>query len=120
MSDVTCVVLSIGWDEAPTIIELVNKFWETEYTDASVGFKTKELCEFHEAYGGTKSFQDTVYPGAFNYLDLYGFFEHLDSIRWENPELIQVMYKTEHQDLWEIDTLASWKEKANADTESND
>lgn len=121
MGDVTCVFLSIGWDEAPDIIKLVNKFWDDEFKEENDArcFKEKDLCEFYEAYGGTKAFQNTVYPGAFNHLDLHGFMQHLDSIKWENPELIQVMYMTERQDLWKIDTLESWKGKLDADKSSD-
>ena len=44
-------------------------------------------------YGGSKGFEASIAIGAFNYLDMKGFVQHLASIDWPHPISIQIMYK---------------------------
>ena len=52
--------------------------------------------------GGRKAQQADIYLGAFNYLDIGAFVEKIKSIKWVDPEYVQLFLKDEDDDLFNI------------------
>ena len=53
-------------------------------------------------YGGTKFLEAPLYIGAFNHLDINQFINHLRTIHWEFPELVQIIAKGQEDDKFTI------------------
>lgn len=58
-------------------------------------------------HGGTKGFELPLWGGAFNYLDLTAFMEHLRTkVKWRHPDLVRVIVAEQDDDAFRIETLA--------------
>ncbi|MFT3825135.1 MAG: hypothetical protein QM731_14525 [Chitinophagaceae bacterium] len=53
-------------------------------------------------YGGSKFLETPLYVGAFNYFDLEPFIEHFKTIKWEEPEYVQVIVKEQEENKFKI------------------
>jgi hypothetical protein len=98
MSNVTNLILHIGIaeDENQKIAE-VNMFFDDQRPLVSI--KDESLPDGW--YGGTKHLECNLYVGAFNYLNLERFVAHLKTIRWGEPEALQLI-KEEGDDWFSI------------------
>jgi protein associated with RNAse G/E len=107
MSVVTNLILHIGiLEDEEDRIKDVNEFWEDGI--GLVSFDSSDLPRGW--YGGTKMLEANLYVGAFNYLDLDEFITHLEKIRWEYPEEVQVIVKEQEDDLFRIIQLSPKQE----------
>jgi len=57
-------------------------------------------------YGGTKMLETNVAIGSFNHLRLNDFVEHLESIKWEEPQNVQLIVQEQDDERFRIITLA--------------
>lgn len=53
-------------------------------------------------YGGTKYMECCIFMGAYNYLNLNEFIDHLKSIEWEDPEDVQLIVRNQNEDRFKI------------------
>ena len=53
-------------------------------------------------YGGTKMLETNVAIGAFNYLELEEFIEHLRNIKWEEPQNVQIIVKEQNDEKFRL------------------
>jgi len=53
-------------------------------------------------YGGDKMLEAQIYVGAFNYLDLEGFLEHVRGLAWQKDDSVQVFVKKQEEDVFRI------------------
>ena len=92
MSVVTNVILSIGIRDALNKkITEINRFFEQSGGRGLVSMDDPALPEGW--YGGSKMLEAYLYVGAFNHLDLTGFYKHLQSLSWEQPESVQLIIR---------------------------
>ena len=103
MSCVCDTILKIGTleSEQERLIE-VNSYFEDQK-----GFVLLDCDSLPESakhwYGGSKVFQTTIAIGAFNYLGVEEFKEHLkNNVRWEFPDEMQLIYCNEDDDNFQI------------------
>lgn len=108
MSYVTNVILSTGTlfdEEEEKILQEVNKFFVDKDNPAysKNGFVNVEDASLPRGwYGGDKMLEASLFIGAFNYLNLEGLIEHLQSIQWEYPEDVQLIIKEDGESRFEI------------------
>ena len=91
MSRVTNLILgAFESDESrpPRWLVEVNSFFER---DAQAGLGHMDERPGAAAYGGSKFLERDVAIGAFNYLLLAEFLDHLRGVKWENPGDVQVI-----------------------------
>jgi hypothetical protein len=103
MSQVTNIILSMGSqdeDEDKRKIQEVNAFFEGEQK----GFVlvNDEDSPFHGWYGGSKFFAGDVAIGAFNYLHLKKFIEHIQTLKWEMPDEVQLIVREQDDTRFRI------------------
>jgi hypothetical protein len=108
MSIVTNLILtfSIGEDESSRTEEVNN------FSNQGRGFKlvsadferisSSTPYEVKTWYAGTKFLETPLFIGAYNHLDLSGLVRHLKSVRWEEPENVQLMLKTQDSNKFKI------------------
>lgn len=89
MSVVTNVILTVPcWERRGNVCERINEFFEPGSGFRNIG----------DAAGGTKHLEADVLVGAFNYFDLGAFIDHLNTIRFENPENVCLFVKEQEDD----------------------
>ncbi len=107
MSVVTDVALMFGISEgrhAPknAIMTRINAFFASD--GSAAGTVIGGLVSVDDEslprgwYGGSKMLQSELLVGAFNYLDTDRFVEHLEGIKWHQPERVAMMLRYEHDD----------------------
>lgn len=102
MSQVTNLILSFSVGEKEEVmIKEVNSFlsFGKEINLVSMDFQGDAKFRW---YGGSKFLEANLYVGAFNNFDLEGFFNHLKKIKWDEPELVQLILKEEFDDRFKI------------------
>ena len=106
MSNVTNLILSIGYHDAEAgKIHEVNRYFEEPEIEA---LRCRGLVSIDDSslpegwYGGSKYFEANIYLGAFNYLLLDEFIEHLRSIQWQSPEDLQIIVMGQEDDGFRI------------------
>ena len=53
-------------------------------------------------YGGSKMLETNIYVGAFNYLDLNAFISHIKTIKWKEPENVQLIVQGDNDEKFKI------------------
>ncbi len=99
MSVVTNIILSfsiIDEDDEETTrddarLVQINKFFNNRR-----GFM--EIAD--DCIGGSKRLEHPTFIGAFNYFDLNGFIRHLETLKWVEPENVQVFVCEQEQDRY--------------------
>ena len=92
MSRVTNLILTCSLGEREKyIISQINKFKINGNSLGIVSINDDKLPKGW--YGGTKYMECNIFIGAFNYIDLRKFVEHLKSIKWEDPEDVQLIIR---------------------------
>jgi hypothetical protein len=100
VSYVTNVILHIGiLDDAKTRLQEVNHFFE-EGLRPLISVDDPTLPRGW--YGGDKMLECKISIGAFNYLYLDGLITHLKTIKWEEPESLQLLVKDGRDDKFRI------------------
>lgn len=79
-----------GWIDRYPLVDEINA-WLTEQGKGV-------LTDLADHAGGNKHMQINVWGGAFNYLDLDGFLQHVASRRWEEPEHVTLLWNDEHDE----------------------
>ena len=101
MSNVTNLLLHIGMlEDEKAKIQEVNAYFEQRQVRPLISLDDEHLPRGW--YGGDKYLECRLYVGAFNYLYLDEFIEHLKTITWEEPEALQLMVKEERDDLFQV------------------
>jgi hypothetical protein len=90
MSVVTNVLLKLPICEEEKIHEINKFFGERRGFEEEIGAN----C------GGTKVMEATVFPAAFNHLEIEKFIEHIRSIEWESPESVQLFICGQEEELF--------------------
>lgn len=93
MSEVTNLILtfSLGEMEKERIAE-VNTFVNNDLAINLVSVDDKKLPKGW--YGGTKYFEAAIYVGAFNYIKLDSFIDHLKKkVKWDEPQYVRLIIK---------------------------
>ena len=103
MSFVTTVLLVFpkAEDEEMRMGE-VNQF---HYLDTPLSLRSIEEASGNRDitwYGGNKPVVTNVYIGSYNHFDIRGFLDHLRSVRWENPERVQVFVQSEDEWMFNV------------------
>jgi len=101
MSRVSNVIIAVpvGEDTAARLWE-VNAYFERRKERGFPG-DIQELAP--DAIGGHKALESALFIGAFNYLDLLDFLRHLaGAVRWDAPDAVQVLVRTEEEELWDL------------------
>jgi hypothetical protein len=98
MSEVTNVLLafSILEDDDARIAD-VNAWLE-----ASCGHALKSVWDNRDCYGGGKAMEAPLFAAALNYLPLDQFLAHLRTVRWKEPDCVQLILRGQHDDRWRI------------------
>lgn len=103
MSHVTNIILHMSCmeDEDSRLAE-ANKFFDDPHRGL-VHMEDPKLP--HGWYGGTKLIEAEIAIGAFNYLELHAFVEHLrEHVQWNTPECVQLFIKRQHDEkFWVFD-----------------
>lgn len=113
MSRVTNIILSTGYEnDLDKIIDQINAYLiEKGMHTGLVSIDTDTLPRGW--YGGSKMLECELFIGAFNYLHLEEFLEHLKSYSWQYPECVQVIYKEQQDDrfsVWNLDSTGDGDE----------
>lgn len=102
MSFVTSIILIFSSleDEKLRISE-VNSFL---VRGNSINLKSIEHFnnESFQWYGGSKSLLSNIYVGSYNYLDLEKFLIHISKVKWEEPQYVQLLIRTENEYTYRI------------------
>ncbi|NQY05521.1 MAG: hypothetical protein HRT68_04760 [Flavobacteriaceae bacterium] len=94
MSKVTNIILTSSVIENEEfVIKEIEKFILRGNSLKIVSINNKTLPEGW--YGGSKHFESNVFIGAYNYLDIKSFINHLKIIKWKDPECVQLFYLEE-------------------------
>ncbi len=105
MSWVTGVILKIGgWEDNEQRMSEINAFLETRYPKGFVGVDNPSLPD--KWYGGDKYLEDGLYIGSFNYFPLQQFLKYLQSLPWQEPELVQVLVQEQEDQGFRIISIA--------------
>jgi hypothetical protein len=102
MSYVSNVILSFSIGEGDSerdhadVIERVNEYFARESKN---GFR---IPEHNDWYGGSKTLERPTFIGAFNYIGLDDFLDHLRTLPWKEPESVQVIICDQHDDEYRI------------------
>ena len=102
MSQVTNLFLSFSVGENEEVmIKEVNSFlsFGKKINLVSIDFQKNAKYRW---YGGTKFLEANLYVGAFNNFDLEGFINHLKKIKWDEPEIVQIILKEEFDERFKI------------------
>jgi hypothetical protein len=100
MSYVTNTILAFSIiEDVRSRFEEVNTF----FTDRSGFMWTWHSDE--EWTGGSKHLEHPTFVAAFNHLDFDGLIVHLRSVKWEEPENVQLIICGQDDDRYEIHTL---------------
>ena len=83
-------------DEWPIANE-INVWLKTNYDE--------QLHYLSDAASGGKSFQAVMYAGCFNFFDLDKFIAFLRTLEWVEPELVQLLIKSEEDELFSMPKL---------------
>lgn len=107
MSKVTNLILTCSVSEKEDFIESeISKFKIKDTPINITSIHDKMLPS--SWYGGSKNMECNVFIGAYNYLDLNSFISHLKSIKWEDPEIVQLFVLEDHEDMFKkIDLFES-------------
>ena len=99
MSYVTNLILHIGiLEDRDQRIEEVNQYFQKDDTKPLIFIEAPD----RDWYGGDKYLECYLYVGAYNYLHLDGFIEHLKSLTWQEPESLQLIVKEQEDDKFRI------------------
>ena len=102
MSVVTNLVLCLGVSDGESAgrkIEEVNRY----FADSCKGLVSVDDPALPRGwYGGSKFLEADLYIGAFNHLDLQAFIGHIRSIRWKQPDCVQVFVKEQDDDRFRL------------------
>ena len=94
MSSVTNLIIHFSSSEdSIEIINEINKYKVRGNTLDIVSMDDKKLPV--KWYGGTKMMEAQLLIGAYNYLDIEGLILFLKRIKWQHPEDVQIIYKTQ-------------------------
>jgi hypothetical protein len=101
MSYVTNLILNFGTlEEHEDRLREVNSFF---YKDDKAGFVLMDSEGTPQNwYGGSKVMECWIAMGAFNYIDLDEFKNHLKNVKWNSPEYMQLIIKDQDDDKWSI------------------
>ena len=103
MSRVTNLLLHINaLETAPAsgkILE-VNQFFERNDKHGLVSLDASSLPRGW--YGGDKMLEANLYVGAFNFLDLEAFLEHIRSLAWQEGDQVQAIVMKQEEDKFHI------------------
>jgi hypothetical protein len=104
MSVVTNLILSFAsLEQEDERIKEVNDFvYNGERLNLVSIDYNKDIGKRTVWYGGNKFFEGRVYMGAFNHFNTADFIEHLKTIRWEAPDLVQVIIKEDWDERFRI------------------
>lgn len=90
MSYVTNVILYIGiLNDVDAKIKEVNAYFEDDSFNGLVSVEDEKLP--NGWYGGSKYLECDLFIGAFNYLNLRNFINHLKSIEWDLDSPVQLI-----------------------------
>lgn len=96
MSSVTNLMILFSCSEdAEEIIHDINQFKFNGNNLNIVSIDNKKLPE--KWYGGSKMMEAEILIGAYNGLPLHDLMSFLRKINWQNPEDVQIMYKTQEE-----------------------
>ena len=104
MSNVTNMILSFSvCENEEERVKEINSFSNKGkgFNITSVDFE-KELTPKTRWYAGSKMIETNLFLGAYNHLDVDGLINHLKSIKWEDPEIVQLILKEEHDEKFKI------------------
>lgn len=93
MSLVTNIILT-SFHEGPVLAE-VNRYFQEAHDTHTRG---PGLVDVSNLAGGTKYMEMDVWLGAFNYLRLEPFCEHLRGVKWAYPESVVMFVREQHDD----------------------
>jgi hypothetical protein len=100
MSRVTNIVLSVYGGDV-NLMDQVNSF-----IGDGKGFVSVDDEALPKGwYGGTKYLEADLYIGAFNYLDLPAFLEHLRSLPWSEPRSVQLFLRDQDDERFSLINL---------------
>ena len=112
MSVITSIMLFIkGNEDYPQKILEVNRYLET-LEDRGLGWNVTGLVSVDAPvlprgwYGGDKLFVDGIYIGAYNYLEIEPFLQHLTNITWESSDPFQLFLMEEEDDDFRVIKLS--------------
>ena len=96
MSHVTNLMIIFSCSEdVEDIIREINRFRFNGHDFNIVSIDDQALPG--KWYGGSKRMEAEVLVGAYNHLPLSDLLSFLKKIHWQNPEDVQVLYKTEQE-----------------------
>ena len=96
MSYVTNIILNLGLQGKK--LEEVNQFF-----DGEKGFISCDDDSLPRGwYGGTKMLEVDIAIGAFNYIDLDKIKQHIQNIKWEEPEDVQLLICDQEDNVFSI------------------
>ena len=94
MSKVTNIILSMELlEDEDEKLEEVNIFFKDP--NLKLEFYPSSECS------GDKNLEADICIGAYNYMDIDGFCEHLDSINWSKGSKVQLFVKDENS-IWKV------------------
>lgn len=104
MSNVTNLILTISCsDDETEKIQQVNSFvYRGIQMNLVSADHNKNMQTRTSWYGGTKFLEAGIYIGVFNHFPLTEFVDHLKQIKWESPEAVQVIYKGQDDEKFNI------------------
>lgn len=101
MSEVTNLILTCSLGEKEEfVLSQINKFEINNKPFKMISINDKKLPSAW--YGGTKYMECCIFMGAYNYLNLNEFIDHLKSIEWEDPEDVQLIVRNQNEDRFKI------------------
>jgi len=111
MSVVTNLILLFSKSEDCTIIE--QQLAEFKYSNNIIfqiaSIENDKLPKGW--YGGSKYMEANIYLGAFNHFNTNDFINHLKSIKWENPQDVQIIVKEENEFKFKLINIFSGSEE---------
>jgi hypothetical protein len=104
MSRVTNLILSFSTGEnEEKCMSVVNSYQYRNITLNLVSIDyNKNVEKGYCWYGGTKFMEANLYVGAFNHFDLDDFVAFLKTVKWEEPEDVQLIVKEEWETKFRI------------------
>ncbi len=100
MSWVTNLLLHISSRSTNEKIAQVNDFFDRDNKLGLVSLDAPGLPKGW--YGGDKMLEANLYVGAFNYLNLDEFLEHIRGLAWEEGDQVQAFVKKQEQDVFHV------------------
>ena len=97
-----CILTFKILEDAESRMEEVSRFFESERSFVSI--HDEKLPR--KWYGGSKFMERPLYLGAFNYLNVHKFLDHLKlKVKWRYPEEVQLIIKQQDDNGFSILTI---------------